>query len=244
MRTSGTHSSSRVVGREVAAGAGTPLAPGAGAPSGVVPRASIDAAEPGAIVDSLTSNRSTAKWTGASGSSGGGGLADAPAAAPAPADAPAEGGGVARAVGAAPLPALADGSAAASGSGIGVTVYTPSWSVPANVTAAPPLVPATSGVTVPSGAVTVSPTAPLGMTSSTGVPGSTASVGAVVAPSSSPVRLASRIGNATWSGRSERRGSKARTAVGSPSRIPAYSSGAPLGPGMIVRAQSGVVIRE
>ena len=54
------------------------------------------------------------------------------------------------------------------------------------------------------------------MTSSTGVPGSTASVGAVVDPSSSPVRFASRIGKATWSGRSERRGSKARTAAGQP----------------------------
>ena len=211
-----------VAGRRasVAAGAGAPLAPGPGAPPGVVPRASIDAAEPGRdrrFVDVEQVDREVDRRERVVRRRRARGC---PAAAPAPADAPAEADGAARALGAAPLPALADGSAAASGSGIGVTVYTPSWSVPANVTAAPPLVPATSGVAVPSGAVTVSPTAPLGMTSSTGVPGSTASVGAVVAPSSSPVRLASRIGNATWSGRSERRGSKARTALGSPSRMP------------------------
>ena len=41
-------------------------------PPAVVPSASMAAAEPGAIVDSSTSNRSTAKCTGASGSSGGG----------------------------------------------------------------------------------------------------------------------------------------------------------------------------
>ena len=53
-------------------------------------------------------------------------------------------------------------------------------------------------------------------------PGLTASVGACDPPSSSPVRLASRIGNATWSGRSDLRGSNARTAVGRPARVPVY----------------------
>ena len=102
-------------------------------------------------------------------------------------------------------------------------------------------VPGTSSTTLPSGRVTVRPVAPAGIARVTGVPGWTASVGAVEPPSSSPVRFASRIGNATCSGRSDRRGSKARTAVGSPSRDPTYSSGAPDGPGMTVRAQSGTV---
>ncbi len=50
-----------------------------------------------------------------------------------------------------------------------------------------------------------------------------------------------RIGKATCSGRSDWRGSKAITAVLMPSRTPAYSSGAPRGPGTIDRAQVGAV---
>src|SRR6478609_5315934 len=53
IRTIGIQSSSRVVGRSTAA---------------VVPRASMAAGEPGAIDDSPRSNRSTAKRTGAFGS--------------------------------------------------------------------------------------------------------------------------------------------------------------------------------
>ena len=67
-----------------------------------------------------------------------------------------------------------------------------------------------------------------GSTRLTGVPGWTASVGAAEPPSSSPVRFASRIGKATWSGRSERRGSKARTAVGRPAREPGVEQGSAL----------------
>src|SRR5918994_1659542 len=67
--TIGTHSSSRVVGRSVTSPLPLPL-PGDGDAS-VVPRASMAATEPGAIDDSPTSNRSTAKRTGAKGSSGG-----------------------------------------------------------------------------------------------------------------------------------------------------------------------------
>ncbi len=64
-RTRGTHSSSRVVGRSTTA---VPALPGAGEATGVLPRASMAAAEPGAMVDSPTSNRSTANRTGAAGS--------------------------------------------------------------------------------------------------------------------------------------------------------------------------------
>src|SRR6185295_5322271 len=116
-RTIGTHSSSRVVGRSVAA---PPVPPGVGEPTAVVPSASIAAAEPGAMVDSSTSNRSTAKRTGANGSCGGSGLAEAPLAAPAEAPGVAEGPGAE--LGPALLPALAGGAAEASGSMIGVAV--------------------------------------------------------------------------------------------------------------------------
>ena len=72
----------------------------------------------------------------------------------------------------------------------------PGWPVPAKVTAEPPVVDGTSSVTVPSGWVTVRLAAPSGMTSSTGVPGSSASVGVDEPPSSSPLRFARRIGKA------------------------------------------------
>src|SRR6186997_3319696 len=68
--TIGTHSSSRAVARAVAGvPSSLPVAGDADAP-GTTPRASIAAAEPGAIVDSSTSKRSTAKRAGAFGSSG------------------------------------------------------------------------------------------------------------------------------------------------------------------------------
>ena len=69
---------------------------------------------------------------------------------------------------AAPLPAPGRRAAVGPGSSIGVTVYTPSWSVPANVTAAPAAGAGHERCCGPSGAVTVRPMAPLGMTSSTG----------------------------------------------------------------------------
>ena len=92
-------------------------------------------------------------------------------------------------------------------------------------------VPGTSSATDPSGAGHGQAGGAGRDLRSTGVPGWTASAGAADPPSSSPVRFASRIGKATWSGRSERRGSNARTAVGSPSRTPAYSRGRPWVPG-------------
>ena len=94
---------------------------------------------------------------------------------------------------------------------------------------------------MPSGAATDNPTAPDGMCSWTGVPGATASVGAVDVPISSPVRFANRIGKATWSGRSDCRGSNARTALLMPSRVPEYNRGAPRGPGMTARARRSYV---
>ena len=94
----------------------------------------------------------------------------------------------------------------------------PGCSVPANVTVVASPVPGTSSTDVPSGRVTVIPVAPDGIVRLTGVPGWSASVGAADPPISSPVRLASRIGKATWSGRSDWRGSNARTAVGRPAR--------------------------
>ena len=77
-----------------------------------------------------------------------------------------------------------------------------------------------SSTTDPSGRVTARPGGVAGIVRLTGVPGWTASDGAAEPPISSPVRLASRIGKATWSGRSEWRGSNARTAVGRPARTP------------------------
>src|SRR6478752_6898361 len=65
IRTIGIQSSSRVVGRSTAAVPGAAEAPGTAA---VVPSASMAAGEPGAIDDSPRSNRSTAKRTGAFGS--------------------------------------------------------------------------------------------------------------------------------------------------------------------------------
>src|SRR3990170_1937661 len=61
MRRSGAHSSSRALGRS--AGTAPPVEP--------VPSASIAVADPGAMVDSPTSKRSTAKRVGAVGSTGG-----------------------------------------------------------------------------------------------------------------------------------------------------------------------------
>ena len=90
-----------------------------------------------------------------------------------------------------------------------------------NVTLVPPAVPGARSTTDPSGRSTRRPVAPAGTGSATGSPGLTASAGAALPPMSSPVRFAIRIGNATWSGRSDRRGSKASTAVGTPARMPA-----------------------
>ena len=67
---SAIHSSSRVVGRFREAAAPVPV-PGDADAAGAWPSASMVAAEPGAIVDSSTSNRSTAKRTGANGSTSG-----------------------------------------------------------------------------------------------------------------------------------------------------------------------------
>ena len=103
--------------------------------------------------------------------------------------------------------------------------------------------PGTSSWTAPSGAVMRRAAVPGRIVSTTGSPGRIGSTGVDDPPSSSPVRFASRIGNATCSGRSDWRGSNVRTAVGRPSRSPAYRSGAPRGPGMTARAQSGSVIR-
>ena len=97
----------------------------------------------------------------------------------------------------------------------GVTVYTPSRSVRANVTLAAP---ARRRDQLVDAAVRAAPrerrAAPSGTGSVTGEPGATASTGVSEPPISSPARLASRTGNATWSGRSEWRGSNARTAAG------------------------------
>ena len=232
-RTIGTHSSSRVVGRSVAAPPAAPLAPGDGRCAAVVPSASIAAAEPGRW--SIRSSRTGRPRSGpAPGGSCGIGDADA--------DVPAEALGVVEALGEAGAlgRALAEGAGDASGSKIGVTVYTPSRSVAAKVTARPPVV---ARDELGRRAIRPRDGQPVCAARDHQLHRSrraaTASVGAVEPPSSSPVRLASRIGNATWSGRSERRGSKASTAVGTPSRTPAYSSGAPPGPGMTVRAHVG-----
>ena len=75
------------------------------------------------------------------------------------------------------------------------------------------------------GRSTRTPVAPAGIGSVTGSPGAIASAALADPPSSSPARFASRTGNATWSGRSDRRGSKARTAAGRPASVPAYRSG-------------------
>ena len=118
---------------------------------------------------------------------------------------------------------VGDGAAGvgeAFGSAIGVTVYTPSRSVRANVTLAAFAVGARSSSAVPSGRSTRTPSAPAGIGSVTGVPGAIASAGVREPPSSSPARFARSTGNATWSGRSERRGSKAITAAGRPARLP------------------------
>ena len=108
-----------------------------------------------------------------------------------------------------------------------------------NVTLSPPGAPGARSTAKPSGRSTCRPVAPVGIGRATGSPGLTAAAGALEPPRSSPVRFAIRIGKATWSGRSDSRGSNARTAVGSPARMPAYRSGAPFGPGITVRAQAG-----
>ena len=76
------------------------------------------AAEPGAIVDSSTSNRSTAKLHRGHRVLGRRGLRRAPAEVPGEAAAD----GLALGLGDEPVPALADGAGDASGSAIGVTV--------------------------------------------------------------------------------------------------------------------------
>src|SRR3954447_10405287 len=236
MSTIGIHSSSRVVDRSGAmAPDGAAFEPGAADEPAARPSASIVAAEPGAIVDSSTSNRSTANRTGAYGSSGG---ADPPATI-APEPPGADPTGRSDADGTAPDGADEGVPDEAAASLTGVTVYSPGIAVPANVTLVLPGDAGTRSLDCPSGVVTVSLLAPAGIVSSTGSPGATASAGAVPAPSSSPVRFASRIGNATCSGRSDSRGSNASTAVGRPALVPEYRRGEPLGPGMIVRAQSG-----
>src|SRR5436190_8160038 len=247
MRSSGPHSSSRAAGRSVvdpdpvpgdapadapgdAAGEGLrdpPEAFGDGAgdePFGPVPRASSVAAEPGVIVDSPMSKRSTAKRTGAAGSIGGR-LAAGDSLAPDPLD-PLDGPGVT----AAGVPTgLADGDCPSDDDGLGgddcrpsgVALYTPSDWVAVYVRLIAPAVPAARSRAVPSGRTTWSPVAPLGIPSWTGEPGARAPVGVVDPPSSSPTRFERRIGKPTWSGRSDRRGSKASTAVGRPARWPA-----------------------
>ena len=71
------------------------------------------------------------------------------------------------------------------------------------------------------GPVTRMPAEPGGSTSSTGAPGRTGWRALASRPSNSPERLATRIGQATSSGRSLWCRSKASTAVTSPSRTPA-----------------------
>ena len=115
----------------------------------------------------------------------------------------------------------APGEDAGPSGNTGVAVYTPSRSVWVNVTAPAPAVPGARSTTEPSGRSTRSPVAPPWSGSDTGSPGVSASVGAALPPISSPVRFAIRIGNATWSGRSLFRGSKARTALGTLARTPA-----------------------
>ena len=105
----GSHSSFRVVGRST----GVPALPVAGEATGDVPRASMADADPGAIVDSPTSKRSTAKRMGAAASTGrADGLADEPGDGLAPI-------GEATALAPAPTP---DGPGEAPGARIGVTV--------------------------------------------------------------------------------------------------------------------------
>ena len=113
----------------------------------------------------------------------------------------------------------------------------------AKVTLAASAVGARSSSALPSGRSTRTPFAPAGIWSVTGAPGAIASAGVSEPPRSSPARFASSTGNATWSGRSERRGSKAMTAAGRPANVPAYSSGAVPGPGITARAQAGRSIR-
>src|SRR4051812_41138013 len=107
--TIGTHSSSRAVGRVAAGDPWPPPGPGEAEVPDPTPRASMAATEPGAMVDSSPSKRSTAKRTGACGSpAGADGTAEPPAAAAAP-GLPAVV-GVGRAVAPVPLP---DGAAEA-----------------------------------------------------------------------------------------------------------------------------------
>src|SRR6266508_40014 len=234
------HSSSRAGGRVPASPVACPPLPAA-APL-LVPSASRAVPDPGAMVDSPTSNRFTAKRTGARGS------ADRRAV---PGEAapllPGDGAALAAAplppgVGSALAPAEPPGTGDAAEAGAspsGVTVYTPSDWVAVNVSEVAPGVPAARSTAVPSGRVTFRPLAPAGIASCTGLPGETAPAGAPESPRSSPTRLDRRIGKPTWRGRSDRRRSKARTAEWMPARTPAYSSGASPGPRMIGRAQSG-----
>ena len=88
-------------------------------------------ADPGAIVDSSTSNRATANRTGAYGSSGGAEATAEPGAPEALPPGLADGAPVGEAVAAAPPPGMLGDAA---GGMCGVTTYTPGRSVPENVT--------------------------------------------------------------------------------------------------------------
>ena len=169
---------------------------------------------PGAIVDSSTSNRATAKRTGASGSTGGEAAADG--------SRPRRSGSPRRRRRARAARSGRAGRRCRRGAGStmrrdGVDARQVGARERDGVDSRS--CPGTSSTTEPSGRVTVSPVAPVGIdearpASRAGPPRSARPSH----PSSSPVRLASRIGKATWSGRSDRRGSKARTAVGRPAR--------------------------
>ncbi|MFN8521058.1 MAG: hypothetical protein U0667_17105 [Chloroflexota bacterium] len=72
----------------------------------------------------------------------------------------------------------------------------------------------------PSGSVTRTPDTPWASGSSTTAPGRSGALDEPSRPSSSVVTLPSRMGHATWSGRSLSGSAKANTALGWPSRVP------------------------
>ncbi len=118
---------------------------------------------------------------------------------------------------------VGDGVGEPEGAGAGMTSarYTPSWRVVTKVTLDAPVAPGGRTSTEPSGRVTRTPCEPGVIGMSIGDDGASGSSAAALSPSSSPARLESMIGQATWSGRSESRMSNAKTAVGSASRTPA-----------------------
>ena len=206
------------VGR-AATGSAVP-APGAALRTGraaVAPSASRPAPEPGVIVDSSTSKRSTAKRTVAPPPGPGTARRCARARRAEP---DALGAGVVAALAAAPAEPLGrrrGGRRADAGHRVDARA---ARSRRRSTDVAPAVPAVRSGGRRRPGASTWTPVAPAGIASSTAVPGATAPAGPAQPPSSSPARLESRIGNATWRGRSEWRGSKARTAVASPARSP------------------------